>query len=81
MRLAIIVVRILSSNEELRFQEKECLSPNKPLRFKSRLVAKGFSQIADMDYNYVLSPVVKHSSIRAFLALWLYMILSLSSYM
>jgi hypothetical protein len=43
MRLAIIVVRILSSNEELRFQEKECLSPNKPPRFKSKLVAKGFS--------------------------------------
>jgi ATP-binding cassette subfamily B (MDR/TAP) protein 1 len=42
------------------------LSPNEPPRYKARLVAKDFSQISGIDYNDVFSPVVKHSSIRAF---------------
>ena len=43
------------------------MSPSEPPRFKTRLVAKGFSQISGVDYNDVFSPVVKYSSIRTFL--------------
>jgi hypothetical protein len=48
------------------FKRKEDLSPKEPARFNVRLVAKGFSQIPGIDCNDVFSPVVKHSSIRAF---------------
>ena len=61
------------------FKRKEGVTPNEPSRFKERLVAKGFNQIPGVDYNDVLSPVVMHSSIRAFFVLLLCMILSLSS--
>ena len=39
------------------------------VRYKTRLVAKDYAQREDIDYNEVLSPVVKHSSIRISLAL------------
>jgi hypothetical protein len=48
------------------FKRKEGLSPKELARFKTRLVAKGFSQIPSTDYNDVFSLVVKHSSIHAF---------------
>nr|AAL75759.1 Putative pol polyprotein [Oryza sativa Japonica Group]AAL91607.1 Putative pol polyprotein [Oryza sativa Japonica Group]AAP51772.1 retrotransposon protein, putative, Ty1-copia subclass [Oryza sativa Japonica Group] len=51
------------------FKRKEGLSPSEPPRFKAKLVAKGFSQIAGVDYNDVFSPVVKHSSIRTFFSI------------
>lgn len=39
------------------------------IRFKFRLVAKGFSQADGMDYHEVFSHVVRHTSIRSFLAI------------
>ena len=33
-------------------------------RYKSRLVAKGFTQVEGVDYNEIFAPVVKHVSIR-----------------
>ena len=39
------------------------------VRYKTRLIVKGYAQRKDINYNEVFSPIVKHSSIRILLAL------------
>jgi hypothetical protein len=51
------------------FKKKEAVSKKERERFKARLVAKGYSQRHVIDYNEVFSPVVRHTSIKAVLAL------------
>ncbi|GJS09472.1 retrotransposon protein, putative, ty1-copia subclass [Tanacetum coccineum] len=51
------------------FKIKEGIEGFQNPRYKARLVARGFTQRAGIDYNEVFSPVVRHTSIRVILAL------------
>ncbi|GJZ23673.1 retrotransposon protein, putative, ty1-copia subclass [Tanacetum coccineum] len=51
------------------FKIKEWIEGVQKPRYKARLVARGFTQRACIDYNEVFSPVVRHTSIRVILAL------------
>ncbi|KAH9698871.1 Integrase catalytic domain-containing protein [Citrus sinensis] len=51
------------------YKVKDGLTATEPRRFKTRLVAKGYTQRAGVDFKKVFSPVVRHTSIRVLLAL------------
>ena len=51
------------------FKRKEGPSSGVPAFYKARVVEKGYSEIEGVDFHVVFSPVMKHSSIRALLAL------------
>ncbi|KAE8719673.1 hypothetical protein F3Y22_tig00109926pilonHSYRG00011 [Hibiscus syriacus] len=51
------------------YKKKPAVTEKEGKKFKARLVAKGFSQQKGVDYDEIFSPVVRHTSIRAVLAL------------
>ena len=51
------------------FKKKEAVSEKGGEKFKARLIAKGYSQQKWVDYKEIFFLVVKHTSIRAVLAL------------
>lgn len=51
------------------YRLKHGANENEPIRYKDRLVAKGFTQTEGIDYEEIFSPVVRHTSIRILLSL------------
>lgn len=60
--------RKVISNKWL-YKIKPGIEGQEPERYKSRLVARGFTQKEGIDYHEVFAPVVKHVSIRTLLSL------------
>jgi len=51
------------------FKIKEGISPVEGVKYKARVVARGFSQREGVDYNEIFSHVIRHTSIRMLLAI------------
>ena len=50
-------------------QKKEEISLVGSIKYKARVVARGFGQKEGVDYDEIFSPVVRHTSIRVLLAI------------
>ena len=50
------------------YKKKEVVSEKEGEKFKAHLVAKGYSQKQEVDYDKIFSSVVKHTSIRTMLS-------------
>ena len=79
------MVRLPKGKKAIRrkwvFKKKEGTLGIENARYKTKLVAKGYSQISRVDFTNVFSQVVKHSSIRTLLGIVAFHIMSLSSWM
>lgn len=51
------------------YRKKEAVSENEDEKYEARLVAKGYSQIEDIDFIEIFSLVVKHISIKLILGI------------
>jgi len=51
------------------YKIKEGVGKDAKPRYKARLVARGFTQVAGVDYNEIFSLIVRHTSIRILLAM------------
>ena len=67
------MVRLLKGKKIIRckwvFKKKEGTPGVENVRYKAKLVAKGYNQILGVDFTDVFSQVVKHSPIRALLGI------------
>jgi len=48
---------------------KKKIEADGSVRYKARIVAKGYAQVAELDYNDTYAPVVRIESVRVFLAI------------